>query len=200
MHSSHRCVMITGDHALTACHVAKQVHIIERSVLILEGDLHWYTDQGEKKFEFDYTKVSQLVSNYDLCVTGPAYTQLEHKPWLSSILPYIYVWARVSPGEKETILKGLKQEGFMTLMCGDGTNDVGALKQAHVGVALLDTTPEELSKISMYQQYKSFSGIYTKQCEIAARFGGAPPAKPAILTQLETSSSFYFSFNCWCNG
>ena len=53
------------------------------------------------------------------------------------LLDSVAIFARMSPDDKERVLKRLKQQGRHTFMCGDGANDVGALKQAHVGVALL---------------------------------------------------------------
>jgi len=53
----------------------------------------------------------------------------------------VAVFARMSPEGKETVVRALNKilskKGRATLMCGDGGNDVGALKTADVGVSLL---------------------------------------------------------------
>ena len=56
------------------------------------------------------------------------------------------MFARVSPDQKEAILKAHRAAGRTTLMCGDGTNDVGALKAAHVGIALM--APPSAKKVA----------------------------------------------------
>ena len=57
----------------------------------------------------------------------------------------------MDPAQKERVLTAIRESGHITLMCGDGTNDVGALKQAHIGVALLNTPP---SKSALRQKKK----------------------------------------------
>ena len=46
----------------------------------------------------------------------------------------------------------LKSLGYITFIAGDGANDVGALKQTHIGVKLLDGSPEDLKKIAEHQR------------------------------------------------
>lgn len=46
--SSHRCIMITGDNPLTAAHVAKEVEIVDRDVLILDHREGSSNEAGKK--------------------------------------------------------------------------------------------------------------------------------------------------------
>ena len=189
--SSHRCVMITGDNPLTAVHVARQVEIVDRDVLILDAPEH--DDSGEKvvwrsvddkiSIPVDIKKPldHKIVNEKDLCVTGYALAKFKDQPAFKQIVRYAWVYARVSPKQKEDILIGLRDQGYTTLMCGDGTNDVGALKQAHIGVALLNGTQEDLNKIGEHFRTNKMKEIYEKQCGIMKRFNQpAPPVPPAI--------------------
>ncbi|CAO2833629.1 unnamed protein product [Amaranthus hypochondriacus] len=144
--SSHDLVMITGDQALTACHVAGQVHIISRPALILSpsraGDKYdWISPDETETIPFSAEEVEALSDTHDLCIGGDCFEMLQRTSAVLQVVPFVKVFARVAPEQKELILTTLKTVGRMTLMCGDGTNDVGALKQAHVGVALLNAVP-----------------------------------------------------------
>lgn len=64
---------------------------------------------------------------------------------LKEIVPLISVFARHAPRQKEAVIAAFNLGGFNTLMCGDGTNDVGALRRAHVGISII-SAPEVEAK------------------------------------------------------
>jgi len=150
--SNHSVAMITGDNILTAIHVAGEVGIApaERGKilnLVLEDEenpmssLSWFNaETGKPHAPLNPSECSALIqSGFALCSTGKA-TQAAFEqfgPDVVHALRHIVVYARMTPDGKEKVLAQLKAAGHRTLMCGDGANDVGALKQADVGVALL---------------------------------------------------------------
>ena len=192
--SSHRVVMITGDNPLTAVHVAKEVEIVDRDVVILDAPEH---DNSGEKLVWRSIDDSlcipvnpgerldpRILEKKDICVTGYALAKFKDQDSWSTLLRHAWVYARVSPKQKEDILTGLRQAGYTTLMCGDGTNDVGALKQAHVGVALLNGSPDDLNRIAEHYRTTKMKEVYEKQVSIMKRFNQPSPPVPVQIAHL----------------
>jgi len=149
--SEHDVMMATGDAVLTALHVGNEVGIAKGALegaLMLEVNasnvLEWHSakvdENGVPKeiMSYDGHSIAELSKQYSLCVTGRSLNAAAIAPGtLWDNLDKVCIYARMSPDDKERVLKRLKTQGRFTMMCGDGANDVGALKQAHVGVALL---------------------------------------------------------------
>jgi len=158
VNSSHQVAMITGDNPLTACHVARQLKFSRNQITLIltsvSDEWIWRSVDETKTLplaspqDLGKAKWKEFLTSYDMCLTGEglSYLLTERNEIAKRLLPHVKVFARVNPKQKEAVIITLKQLGYHTLMCGDGTNDVGALKHAHVGVAILSSNPPRKKK------------------------------------------------------
>jgi magnesium-transporting ATPase (P-type) len=81
-------------------------------------------------------------SEIEVALTGKAFNHIvenkEVDPFTyQSVCAKAQVFARMSPEDKETLIKSLQDVLNEQIgMCGDGANDCGALKTADVGISL----------------------------------------------------------------
>jgi len=145
--SGHRCIMITGDGALTAVHVARLVGIAKNkftAVLVpSENETCIWRDARTDEKLSDEKVVAAAIKlqsqNFDLVIRGDGLANLHDVFDIQALCELACVFARVAPDQKEDIVAALNKSGHTTLMCGDGTNDVSALKRAHVGVSIINS-------------------------------------------------------------
>jgi H+-transporting ATPase len=69
------------------------------------------------------------------------------------------VFARVVPEEKYRLVQALQRRGHVVGMCGDGTNDAPALKQAQMGIAVSAATDVAKAAAGMVMTEPGLAGI-----------------------------------------
>ncbi|XP_074046718.1 putative cation-transporting ATPase 13A5 isoform X3 [Macrotis lagotis] len=154
-----RTVMITGDNLQTAITVAKNSEMIPQGhkVIIIEANesegfsppsVTWQllenTEEGPRNKDIRLSIQDSSfpeegrVDNYHFAMTGKSYQVIAQN--FSSLLPKILVngaiFARMSPGQKSSLVEEFQKLNYYVGMCGDGANDCGALKMAHAGISL----------------------------------------------------------------
>ena len=100
------------------------------------GDVIWSDLNGSP---VDMPSMEILsTGSIELAISGRAWESLltDNPKIAASLAHYACVFGRLTPHDKVSVVETFNDLGFVTLMCGDGGNDVGALKAAHVGVAL----------------------------------------------------------------
>ncbi|XP_001498829.2 probable cation-transporting ATPase 13A5 [Equus caballus] len=154
-----RTVMITGDNLQTAITVAKSSEMIPRGsqVIVVEANepeecapasVTWQLVEnqengpGRNEICIDIGNSSvpdrERGSCYHFAMSGKSYQVIfQH---FNSLLPKILVngtiFARMSPGQKSSLVEEFQKLNYYVGMCGDGANDCGALKMAHAGISL----------------------------------------------------------------
>jgi Ca2+-transporting ATPase len=113
-----RTVMITGDQAVTAAAVARQVGLL----------------RGGEEVDGDAVGGDGAIGGEEV-IGGGELAAMDDEA-LAARVGRIAVYSRTSPADKLRIVEAFHRRGDIVAMLGDGVNDAPALKRADIGVAM----------------------------------------------------------------
>lgn len=200
--------MITGDNTLTGCYIARRVGIIQPYQSVVLGTLRdgfkveWADAFNDAPAADPMNSISEHTV---LAMTGEVWRHLlEHSPKKAMELgKRTLVFGRCTPLDKVSIVSTFVKYGDITMMCGDGGNDSGALKAAHVGVALSDSEASVVAPFtSLDKTITSVIDVLKEgRCALSSSF--ASYKYMLMYGQVETfnqvaNAYFNTTFGEWC--
>jgi len=186
-----RRVMCTGDNALTGAAVGQRCGLMgdpgSQVILGEKGEgpagIRWLTLPDYK--EISHFEVMRLQEeDVDLVVTRDAFASLLETGDLDKLIKHIRVYARMKPTDKVTVIQKHQAHGWIVGMCGDGGNDCGGLRAAHVGLALSEAEASIVAPFSSSAEYGTGSKSLMALVHLV-RFGRA-----TLCANLATYSYF----------
>ncbi|XP_063379335.1 polyamine-transporting ATPase 13A3-like [Cydia fagiglandana] len=152
-------VMVTGDNIMTAMSVARGCFMVQphqKLVLITVG--HQQTDDTRPPLCMEVVGEGgppKLASDiYVLALEGKTWSVIRnyYPEMMSTVLNRGIVFGRFGPDQKTQLITALQGEGRVVGMCGDGANDCGALKAAHVGISLSEADASVAAPFTSQEQ------------------------------------------------
>nr|CAD7572952.1 unnamed protein product [Timema californicum] len=142
---------VLGDNILTAVSVARNCGMVlpNEWVIQVKAQAPDETHSSRITYKILDTSVENSYA-YSDCMSimecEKWHFALDGKSWAAvcshfpELLPYILtkgiVFSRMGPDQKTQLVEYLQNLDYIVAMCGDGANDCGALKAAHIGISL----------------------------------------------------------------
>ncbi|XP_022816187.1 probable cation-transporting ATPase 13A3 isoform X2 [Spodoptera litura] len=157
--ASMRLIMVTGDNIMTAMSVARGCLMVQphqKLVLITTGQPQTNDSRPPLCMEVvgEGAPPKLALDAYVLALEGKTWAVIRtHYPELMpAVLTRGMVFGRFGPDQKTQLITALQGEDVVVGMCGDGANDCGALKAAHVGISLSEADASVAAPFTSQEQ------------------------------------------------
>jgi len=204
-------IMVTGDSLLTGIHIAKECGMIRPDQKVVLGQniagskIVAWMDDSDRFVELPPLEELKRHPDIALCVSGAVWSTIleNNRDEALQLVEHIRVYGRCTPNDKVSVVSALIDKGYITSMCGDGGNDCGALKTAHVGIALSDAEASIVSPFtSLDKSITSIVDVLKEgRCALASAF--ASYKYMIMYGQIQTINQitcayFQITFAEWC--